>query len=406
MTNPNSATSPSDALKEGIRALRAGDRPRARELLTAIVTADEHNEQAWLWLSHAVDSDQERLICIENVLTLNPNNQQAQQALKKIEARRAKKQAAQRPPPPPPKPNKEKFQQYSELDDIWADAESLRLCPYCAEKITPADTTCPNCQNKLTVTFFAYEKPSTNLYIYGMLLFSLSILFAVQIVIDVLTEQPPEIILNHSVMIPVFMVLTIFVYLRHTWAHIASIAAVFVAAIYILATPYIDSVISDLFIGTLMEPTPIFGLAQGASVAATGAVRILQLGGLAFAGIYGIFIVPPDFARETMHLYAQYNKKITTATGAFLEGDRYAKRGMWAAAVLHYQRAAALDPHRLLYQLSLAQAYNELNFFERSMDVLQSANRTVTTPEAKAKIKELMIRVEVKQNQAESIPQK
>jgi Tfp pilus assembly protein PilF len=47
---------PDDLTSRGIAALKAGDRLRARQLLAAAVTANPNDEQAWLWLSGAVDA--------------------------------------------------------------------------------------------------------------------------------------------------------------------------------------------------------------------------------------------------------------------------------------------------------------------------------------------------------------
>jgi hypothetical protein len=62
-------------------AVKAGRKAEARHLLEMVLDADERNEQAWLWMSGVVDSDDERIVCLENVLTINPNNQAARQGL-------------------------------------------------------------------------------------------------------------------------------------------------------------------------------------------------------------------------------------------------------------------------------------------------------------------------------------
>ncbi len=68
-------------LNEGIAAAKSGDRERARMLLTQVVTQDERNIHAWLWLSGVVDSLEDREICLENVLSLDPQNPVAQKGL-------------------------------------------------------------------------------------------------------------------------------------------------------------------------------------------------------------------------------------------------------------------------------------------------------------------------------------
>ena len=73
-----------DALELAIAALKAGNKVEARRLLDGLLAADRYNEQAWLWMSGVVDSDAERIICLENVLTLNPYNERARQGLEKL----------------------------------------------------------------------------------------------------------------------------------------------------------------------------------------------------------------------------------------------------------------------------------------------------------------------------------
>ncbi|HIP72005.1 MAG TPA: hypothetical protein EYH05_11500, partial [Anaerolineae bacterium] len=43
-------------LQQGITAVKAGNRAKGREWLMKALEADDHNEQAWLWLSGAVTS--------------------------------------------------------------------------------------------------------------------------------------------------------------------------------------------------------------------------------------------------------------------------------------------------------------------------------------------------------------
>lgn len=68
-------------LERGIAAAKAGDRKMARELLTRVVERDERNVTAWLWLSGVVDGADDRQVCLENVLTLDPGNQAARRGL-------------------------------------------------------------------------------------------------------------------------------------------------------------------------------------------------------------------------------------------------------------------------------------------------------------------------------------
>ena len=77
-----------DLLKQGIAALKGGRKTEAHRLLMRVVQQDESNEMAWLWLSGAVDTDEERRICLEKVLATNPNNGIAQRGLEALRKRR------------------------------------------------------------------------------------------------------------------------------------------------------------------------------------------------------------------------------------------------------------------------------------------------------------------------------
>ncbi len=77
-------------LDEGIAALRAGRKDEARSKLMQVIKADERNEYAWLYLSEAVDNDEDRQVCLENVLAINPANERAETELKALEAEMAR----------------------------------------------------------------------------------------------------------------------------------------------------------------------------------------------------------------------------------------------------------------------------------------------------------------------------
>jgi tetratricopeptide (TPR) repeat protein len=71
-------------LAEGIAAAKIGERERACELLLQVVDADQNIEAAWLWLSRVVDDPRDELIALENVLTINPHNREAQRELEQL----------------------------------------------------------------------------------------------------------------------------------------------------------------------------------------------------------------------------------------------------------------------------------------------------------------------------------
>ncbi|MEI6778539.1 MAG: hypothetical protein WCK70_16700 [Chloroflexales bacterium] len=73
---------PAEALRaQGIAAMRAGERTRARQLLTAAVRADPRSAEAWLWLSGTLDDPTQQRECLERVLVLDPQNVAARRGL-------------------------------------------------------------------------------------------------------------------------------------------------------------------------------------------------------------------------------------------------------------------------------------------------------------------------------------
>lgn len=79
-------------LDQAIAAVQEGRKAEARQLLESVLDVDERNEKAWLWLGSVVDSDEERIICLENVLTINPNNEMARKGLAVLRTEAATKQ--------------------------------------------------------------------------------------------------------------------------------------------------------------------------------------------------------------------------------------------------------------------------------------------------------------------------
>jgi len=74
---------PDNKLQDAITLIGAGDKPKALTILTEILKDDPRNETAWLWLSTLTTGDKQRR-CLEKVLQINPNNEQARQELIKL----------------------------------------------------------------------------------------------------------------------------------------------------------------------------------------------------------------------------------------------------------------------------------------------------------------------------------
>ena len=139
------ATASYDALlKEGIAAARAGQATKARDCLLPVVQGDERNVQAWYWLSRVVESPDEREICLENVLALDPGHAGVQSELAALRAQLAQAQEPARPAI--------EFIPATAEECLVSDAAVAPLpCPYCGAPAAPQARQCPACSRAISV---------------------------------------------------------------------------------------------------------------------------------------------------------------------------------------------------------------------------------------------------------------
>src|SRR5262245_31152128 len=69
---------------DAIDLLKEDRRREAVQLLREWIREDNDFEDAWLWMSVAVDSLDQSSICLDNVLRVNPTNGEAASALHRI----------------------------------------------------------------------------------------------------------------------------------------------------------------------------------------------------------------------------------------------------------------------------------------------------------------------------------
>ena len=416
-------------LREGITAVKKGDRVQGRGLLEKVLEADERNEQAWLWLSGAVDSTEERQICLENVLAINPDNALAKKGLAKL---------AQAKPPKPPKPASGKVQivrrEYAPLstasallypesqvktwewrdptavqdkapttgyqasesyNDIWT--KDVPVCGYCAHELAPEDNRCPSCKKELTAKYFRYPNASTNLTTLWVLLLGVGQFFLLQLIYNLLARNNIYAAVGSGMVMVVFVVLAFGVNFRQSWAHLI--------AIYFLVGVILVSLLrwvlpADLAVLGIAELDPaIQEFVQPLTSGLGETIRIFILVGAVLALFYAIFKAGPDFDRVTVRQVAALTKGPKTAADFNAAATQLARRGLWATAVLHWQNAAAKAPQNITYQESLGQAYARLGFYDRSLDVLRSARQRTGSSERQASIEQLIQAVQAKMDQ-------
>lgn len=82
-------------LNAGVDAVKEERLEEARELLYQVIDLDDSNEKAWLWLSGVATGIDERIVCLESVLAINPHHELARQGLRHLKTQRRQLGAGQ-----------------------------------------------------------------------------------------------------------------------------------------------------------------------------------------------------------------------------------------------------------------------------------------------------------------------
>lgn len=73
-----------DRLMDAVELVKSDHRREAINILRELIREDNDFEDAWLWMSVAVESLDQSSICLDNVLRVNPSNFNAASALHRI----------------------------------------------------------------------------------------------------------------------------------------------------------------------------------------------------------------------------------------------------------------------------------------------------------------------------------
>ena len=417
-----------ERLVAGITAVKNGDLTQGRDLLESVLEADERNEVAWLWLSGAVETVEEQQLCLENVLAINPQHSLAQKGLAKLQQRAeqappektGKSQTITRKYPPlstaaallypesetktwewrdptavPDKGSTVGYQSDESYDDVWS--KDVPLCGYCACELTPEDTQCPQCKKGLIVKSFRYANASTNLTAFWVLLLGIGQLHLLQGIYNILVQNNLYIAVGNGVMTVLFVGLAIGVHYRQSWAYLISIYLLVAVITVSLLRWVIPPDLEWLGIANLDPAIQNFVLPLTGGLGEI--IRLFLLVAAILALFYAIVKAGSDFDRVAVRRVAAITKGPTNAADFNNAARKLAQSGLWATAVLHWQRAAALAPNHLAYQESLGKAYAKLGFYKRSLDILQYAHQHSGSAERQAIIQEIIRTVQAKMAQ-------
>lgn len=277
------------------------------------------------------------------------------------------------------------------FDDVWNHDSDI--CAYCASEVAANDRTCRGCKRPLLFWHYTHPKASSHLHIFWVMLAGVGQLFFINVLADVATQGGwPQMIL-HAFLCLVFLGLAAGVYYRQFWAY-ATTTVVLLVLLFLISLGVLTLV--EQIMPAPANPVEAMisePLAQGLA----DLLRWLQMGALGLSLVWAIFLVGPDFERVQARRLAHVNRGLVEAFDFDLAARQLARKGQWASAVLHWQRAAVRAPYSGRYLERLAGAYALLGFVERSQDTLASARKLAPDAAAEERINRTAAKIETMQ---------
>ena len=99
LTDMQTAQTFENLYREGLTAYRAGELKRAHELWRDAATIDPYQEKLWVALLHVLETEEDRRVCLENILAINPGSAKARRDLAALERAAAHTNPKRRPLP-------------------------------------------------------------------------------------------------------------------------------------------------------------------------------------------------------------------------------------------------------------------------------------------------------------------
>jgi tetratricopeptide (TPR) repeat protein len=404
-----------DLLQQGIAAARSGKRGEARTLLMQVVKADQHNEQAWLWLSGVVDDPQDMRTCLQNVLDLNPDNQRARQGLAWVEQRygppappleRAVGAPLLEPAPsarpsssagasyiePATKPSLEVAQStvIATAPDRTKPAEPIvgarpeHPCPYCGAPTVLTQKACTQCRGDLMIRAAPAENRSLALTVLGLLwgiggvlLLLLTVLafFLFLLARQAVQTSPAASSADTFLVVVAITLITGLLYLglargllgRRRWAYYANLLL-------------IGLILFGLLGSVAAGPALIGALAASLSSARSAGATAGTIGRVVLIVVAIAFVLLP--IALTIMSYPDFFGPTVRFQPAIEPGDHrehynsgiaYKNRGMWYMAAQEWEAAIDKQPREPNYLHALGLAYAQLKRYDRARATLDTA---------------------------------
>ncbi|MBN1886495.1 MAG: tetratricopeptide repeat protein [Thermoflexales bacterium] len=369
-------------LEQGIAAAKAGDEAAAKELLLYVLRQDERNETAWLWLASVVESEEEQRICLDNVLTIDPANQNARAWLAAMEQPAITYEPAS-------------GDHVVSLEELFAatPAEGEAIlppeepagCPYCGQLADADDRKCPQCGKRLIVEQpIKSATPGSIWFVSG----SWVLLAAVFLAVSSITVSALLAVLGLEQDFPsasyVQEVVSTYIidlsprtgWLAERLAGLvqgivfgeAILIAWFLIVALILPRRRFDAGLVASFVLVITLILVTVELACGVYTSLIKLASTLVVGSLLLRGI-------GEFRIETIRHELGLDRGLVTSLDYYNRGRRYREQGMLAKAILHWERAVALEPDRAVLRVPLSNALCAAGRYSEAVSHVREALR-------------------------------
>ena len=354
-------------LREGIAAAQAGQKEQARQLLLQVIALDEEMEAAWLWLSGVVDDPEEKEICLENVLALNPGNTAAQNGLRRLREQDRVSLPEPGPIPPPQAGDAQRPVHGSGPESPRVELDPFG-CPYCGGAVGDDEPHCDHCGRSVEVRL--HRRPGgaelARVVVFFFLL-GIAAWLEGHLVSEVVSAEPfPEWVSRSALHLAIgrasFSPEGITDDLANL-AHLLTLVHNILAALCVVAAAGLALRSRVAYIGSFV----IAGLLVAASLAGlltglTGWLPTLLLTGLVAITVKWLADSAIAFEWQTRYYNASLDRNLRVGVDFYHRGQRYGERGMWAKAAAHWQVATQLEPDQAHYHLALAKAYAQMDY--------------------------------------------
>jgi tetratricopeptide (TPR) repeat protein len=104
-----------------------------------------------------------------------------------------------------------------------------------------------------------------------------------------------------------------------------------------------------------------------------------------------MFNAHEDFSEDVLRERLAPDRRLVNDVDFYSRGRAYEKRKMWAKALLHWRRAAAINPQRDTYYAAMARAYVQLGRYDQALDQMDAALQVSRTPDVWRPLHDLIL---------------